>query len=82
MEIEGKPKYVVEVRVLPRAQKVSKETLDEIKGAIGGKRLTRMKKEGVDCPVMNKTVSFIECFICKNFLRRVKGNVDCAGNDL
>ena len=82
MEVEEKAKYIVEIRILPRALKVPKETLNDIKGAIGGKRLARMKKECIDCPVMNKAISFIECFTCKNFLRRIKGKVECAGAPL
>jgi len=82
LEVEEKAKYIIEVNLLPRAKKVSKETLAEVKGAIGGKRLTRMKKEGIDCPVLKQTVSFLECFTCKNFLRRVKGKVECAGSEL
>ncbi len=81
MEIE-KAKYVIEIKTLPKAKKLSKDTLAEIKGVVGGKRLARMKKESVDCPILKETVSFIECFICKNFLRRVKGKVDCAGSTI
>jgi hypothetical protein len=38
-----------------------------------------MKKEAVDCPVKAKRVSFVECFTCPNFNRRVRGKVGCAG---
>jgi hypothetical protein len=82
LEDEDKAKYIVEIKTLSRAMKIPKEKLTDIKGAIGGKRLTRMKKECVDCPVMKKPASFIECFTCKNFLRRIKGKVECAGSPL
>jgi len=82
LEVEEKAKYIVEVKLLPRAKKASKEKLAQIKGVIGGKRLARMKKEGVDCSVLKETMSFIECFTCTNFLRRVKGKVECAGSSL
>jgi len=72
-------RYVVEVKEVPKALPVPKETLEMLKGAAGGKLLGRMKKEGVDCPVMQKTVSFVICFACPNFLRRVKGKVECKG---
>jgi hypothetical protein len=38
-----------------------------------------MKKEAVDCPVKLKVVSFVECFTCPNFNRRVRGKVGCKG---
>ncbi len=72
-------KYVVEVKSVPKALPVPKETLALLKGAAGGKLLSKMKKEAVDCPVMQKTVSFVICFACPNFLRRVTGKVDCRG---
>ncbi|HEY6283864.1 MAG TPA: hypothetical protein VIW22_08075 [Nitrososphaerales archaeon] len=41
--------------------------------------MSKMKKESVNCPVVNKEVAFLVCFACPSFLRRVKGVVDCAG---
>ena len=38
-----------------------------------------MKKESVNCPVVNREVAFLVCFACPSFLRRVSGVVDCAG---
>jgi hypothetical protein len=72
-------KYSIEIRLLDKAMPVSKQILQDLKGAARGKLLARMKKEALDCPVKGKTVSFVECFSCKNFLRRVKGNVGCKG---
>ena len=75
-------KYTVEVVEVPKAIPASKESLEAIKGAVKGKALAKMKKEAVDCPVKGKTVSFVECFTCPNFNRRVRGKVGCAGMPL
>jgi hypothetical protein len=72
-------KYTVDVMEVPKAIPASKESLEAIKGAVKGKALAKMKKEAVDCPVKGKRVSFVECFTCCNFNRRVRGQVGCAG---
>jgi hypothetical protein len=72
-------KYTVDVVEVLKAVSVPKESLETIKGAVKGKALARMKKEAVDCPVKQKRVSFVECFTCPNFNRRVRGKVGCAG---
>ena len=72
-------KYSVEVLEVPKAITAPKEYLEAIKDAVKGKALAKMKKEAVDCPVKAKRVSFVECFTCPNFNRRVRGKVGCAG---
>jgi hypothetical protein len=72
-------RYTVEVIEVPKAAPAAKESLEAIRGAVKGKALARMKKEAVDCPVKARRVSFVECFTCPNFNRRVKGKVGCAG---
>jgi hypothetical protein len=72
-------KYTADVVEVPKAIPTPKESLEAIKGAVKGKALARMKKEAVDCPVKQKRVSFVECFTCPNFNRRVRGKVGCAG---
>lgn len=72
-------KYLVDIMTPPKAVPSSKASLEAIKGAVKGKMLARMKKEAVDCPVKLKVVSFVECFTCPNFNRRVKGKVGCKG---
>jgi hypothetical protein len=72
-------KYSVGVLEVPKAIPAPKECLEAIKDAVKGKALAKMKKEAVDCPVKAKRVSFIECFTCPNFNRRVRGKVGCAG---
>jgi hypothetical protein len=72
-------KFVVEITNPPKPPPTPKQYVDELKGVAGGKQIARMKKEAVDCPVLAKTVSFVQCFACPNFIRRVKGKVDCRG---
>lgn len=75
-------KYVVKVIELDKPIKVSKEAQEALKGVASGKMLAKMRKEAVDCPVLNKRVPFLECFSCKNFQRRFKGEVQCIGEPL
>jgi hypothetical protein len=49
-----------------------------MKGVASAKQISRMKKESVDCPVVQREVSFLVCFACPSFIRRVTGQVDCA----
>lgn len=72
-------KHIVEVKKVDKAQKVPQEILDEIKGVIGGKILTSMRKEVISCPIRGGEVPFLICFTCKNFIRRVSGKVHCKG---
>ena len=72
-------KYSVEIITPPKAIPTPKDSLEAIKGAVKGKMLAKMKKEAVDCPVKLKMVSFVECFTCQNFNRRIRGKVGCKG---
>ena len=72
-------KFVVQVIVPDKATPVPKQYVQDLKGVVGGKQLARMKKEAVDCPVLGRKVSFVQCFACPNFIRRVKGQVGCRG---
>ncbi len=72
-------KFVVDIFLPEKAPTTPKQYVDELKGVSSGKQIAKMKKEAVACPVLNKTVSFVQCFACPNFIRRVKGKVDCRG---
>jgi hypothetical protein len=72
-------KYVVEIVAPEKPPPTPKQFVQDLKGVAGGKQIARMKKEAVACPVLLKTVSFVQCFACPNFIRRVKGTVDCRG---
>lgn len=73
------PKYLVDIILPVKPPPTPKQYVQDLKGVAGGKQIARMKKEAVDCPVLQKTVSFVQCFACPNFIRRVKGKVDCRG---
>ena len=73
-------KYTVQILVPEKIVLTPKQYVLELKELkIKGKQLVRMKKEAVDCPVLEKRVSFVQCFACPNFIRRVKGQVGCRG---
>ena len=72
-------KYKVEVKVLSKALPIDKEVSDEFKG-IGSRVFSRMRKEAVECPVEARIVPFLKCFTCRNYIRRVRGIVDCKGS--
>jgi hypothetical protein len=72
-------KFKVNIYPSPKPKKVPKVVSEELKGSAGAKAIARMKKESVECPVVQKEVAFLVCFACPSFLRRVSGVVDCAG---
>lgn len=72
-------KYLVKVQTSEKPVKPAKEALNVLKGSVSAKAMSRMKKEFVFCPVVTSDVPFLECFACVSFVRRVKGEVHCAG---
>ena len=72
-------KFKVQIFDAAKPKKVPKAVGDSLKGAASAKAISRMKKESVNCPVVNKEVAFLVCFACPSFIRRVTGVVDCAG---
>ena len=74
-------KFKVKVYPATKPKKVPKVVSEELKGGASPKAISRMKKESVDCPVVQKEVAFLVCFACPSFLRRVSGVVDCAGGN-
>ena len=88
-------KFEVEIKSVDKRQTLSKEVKNELKESgmmdekgklklkgVSPKMLKRMKTEYVDCPVLEKQVQFIPCFICPNFQSRVSGKVLCKGDSL
>jgi hypothetical protein len=53
----------------------------KLKG-VSPKMLKRMKLEAVDCPVLDKEVGFVQCYVCSNFHSRISGKVFCKGEPL
>lgn len=88
-------KFEVEIMMRKEKQRLNKEIKKDlveagmmndkgtlkIKG-VSAKMLKRMKQEYVICPVMDKDVQFIQCFVCGNFQSRVTGQVLCKGDPL
>ena len=72
-------KYVVPIFAPEKPKRIPKEVSAELKGGASPKMISRMKKESVNCPVVGAEVGFLVCFACPSFIRRVSGNVDCAG---
>lgn len=75
-------KYAIPVEKLPRAMRTPKTLTKQIEGALSKKMITTMKREAVECPVLGKKVSFLQCYLCPNFVRRVRGIVYCRGEPL
>ncbi len=72
-------KFKVKVYPAQKPKKVPKVVSEQLKGGASPKAISRMKKESVDCPVVQREVAFLVCFACPSFIRRVTGVVDCAG---
>ena len=77
--MSAETKFKVDIFDSPKPKKVPKAVSSELKGTASAKAISRMKKESVNCPVVNREVAFLVCFACPSFLRRVSGVVDCAG---
>ena len=86
-------KFIVTIKSLEKSQRLSNEVKNELKSigmmddkgklklkGVSPKMLKRMKMESVDCPVLNKEVPFIQCYVCKNFHSRITGKVYCKGD--
>ncbi|MEM1737376.1 MAG: hypothetical protein QW325_00300 [Nitrososphaerota archaeon] len=70
-------RFVLKVERAEKPLKIEKETSEALK-ALTGKRLLD-KREYVECPLKGEKVSFLRCFVCTSFIRRVKGLVHCSG---
>lgn len=75
-------RYVISIIEMDKAMRTPKESLEALKGVLGARRIAKMKREAVECPIKGRTLSFVECFSCPNFIRRVKGAIHCKGDPL
>ncbi|MEN3048009.1 MAG: hypothetical protein ABDH63_04425 [Candidatus Caldarchaeales archaeon] len=75
------PRFQVEVKHSSRALRVERQLVEELKGTLGAKMITRMRKEYVDCPVARAQLPFLICYNCVSFIRRVSGVVHCEGKE-
>ena len=79
---EGRQKLPDDVKDILKASGMMDEKGKLTLKGVSPKKLKRMKQEFVDCPVLNKEVHFIQCFVCPNFQSRVMGRVLCKGAPL
>jgi hypothetical protein len=88
-------KYLVEIKMGEKSIKLTDQAKEELKAVgmmdekgklklkgVSPKMLKRMKTEYVDCPVLKQEIGFVQCYVCKNFISRVKGQVYCKGDPL
>lgn len=80
--MSDQPKHYVKILSKDKPFRVSKEIKGQLKGVASGKTMARMSHEYVSCPVLQRELPFLECFVCSNFLRRFKGEVHCLGMPL
>jgi len=79
--MRSRVKYHVKVEEAEKALRVEKEVVESLKGAVGRKMLSRMRREYVICPLTGERTPFLKCFTCKSFIRRIRGVVHCAGEE-
>ncbi|MDQ3872897.1 MAG: hypothetical protein M3258_04720 [Thermoproteota archaeon] len=88
-------KYVVPIKDVENPVRITEEAKAELQSSgmmdqkgklklkgVSPKMLKRMKLEAVDCPVMNKEIGFLQCYVCRNFFSRPMGKVYCKGDPL
>lgn len=88
-------KYEVPIKQVEKTIKISDRAKSELKNSgmmdekgklklkgVSPKMLKRMKLESVDCPVFNREIGFVECYVCNNFHSRISGIVYCKGEPL
>lgn len=88
-------KYEVPIKPVEKSLKISDRAKGELKSSgmmdekgklklkgVSPKMLKRMKLEAIDCPVFNKELGFVECYVCSNFHSRISGIVYCKGDPL
>ncbi|MCD6341627.1 MAG: hypothetical protein J7L83_02080 [Thaumarchaeota archaeon] len=74
-------KFILEIGEAEKALRVEKKVSEALKGAVGKKMLSKMRKEYVECPLAGKKVPFLRCFACASFIRRIRGRVYCSGEE-
>jgi len=83
-------KFVVPIKGVEKSIKLDERAKSELQAVgmmdekgklklkgVSPKMLKRMKLEAVDCPVFNKELGFIQCYVCSNFQSRISGKVYC-----
>jgi len=73
------PKYIVRVERAEKVVKIPRSVMKELRTYLKPSIIRRFKNDVVMCPVKKERVSFLLCYNCKNFIRRVRGEVHCRG---
>ncbi len=88
-------KYTVPIKQVEKSVKITDQAKAELQSSgmmdekgklkikgVSPKMLKRMKLEAVDCPVLNREIGFLQCYVCRNFFSRPMGKVYCKGDPL
>lgn len=93
--LDSETKFIVPIKLSEKSSRLTDDVKNQLKGigmmddkgklklkGVSPKMLKRMKLESVDCPVLQKEVPFVQCYVCKNFHSRISGKVYCRGEPL
>tara|TARA_Y100000294_G_scaffold156842_1_gene157979 strand:+ start:388 stop:651 length:264 start_codon:yes stop_codon:yes gene_type:complete len=72
-------KFNVKIYQKDKALRVAKSAKEALKGVVSKKKISILQKDTIHCPLIDSERSFVECFACESFIRRVTGEVHCSG---
>ncbi len=72
-------KFNVTIYQKDKSLRVAKSAKEALKGVVSKKKISILQKDTIHCPVLDSERSFVECFACESFIRRVTGEVHCSG---
>ncbi|RLE63572.1 MAG: hypothetical protein DRJ49_01540 [Thermoprotei archaeon] len=75
-------KYIVRVEREERGVRIPREVMRELRKYLKPSIIRRFRNDVVMCPVKRDRVPFLLCYNCRNFVRRVMGEVHCRGEPL
>jgi hypothetical protein len=75
-------KFEIQIVKQDRALRVEREYKERMKELYGDKIISKFSRDVVECPILGKTVSFLICMGCPNYVRRFKGVVHCKGEPI
>ena len=72
-------KFNVTIYQKDKSLRVAKSAKEALKCVVSKKKISILQKDTIHCPVLDSERSFVECFACESFIRRVTGEVHCSG---
>ena len=88
-------KHIVTIKQVEKPVKITDQAKAELQSSgmmdekgklklkgVSPKMLKRMKLEAVDCPVLDREIGFLQCYVSRNFFSRPMGKVYCKGDPL